>query len=89
MSIRVDRSQVPYIEPGGQVGRLRSTGDLGITASPRIAMRTYGPRQAVWDIAFGYVSGFPAGAIAYFVLTRSLSERLSRWAIRREGARRG
>lgn len=27
----------------------------------------------VWDLAFGYVSGFPVSAIAWFILTRTLA----------------
>ena len=39
----------------------------------------------MFDVAYGHVNGFPASAIAYYVLTRSLHWRLLRWAMRREG----
>jgi len=45
----------------------------------------YGLRRVVWDVAFGYVSGFKGSAILYYVLTRSLNRRLSVWAMKREG----
>lgn len=45
----------------------------------------YGLRRAVWDAAFGYVSGFRKRAILYYLLTRSLNHRLSIWAMKREG----
>lgn len=45
----------------------------------------FGLRRAVWDAAFGYVSGFRKRAILYYLLTRSLNRRLSQWAMEREG----
>lgn len=45
----------------------------------------YGIRRAGWDACFGFVNGFRLSAIAYYVVTRSLSKRFCRWAMEREG----
>jgi hypothetical protein len=41
----------------------------------------------IWDLAFGYVSGFPISAILWFALTRSLApervqRRIKAWELR-------
>jgi len=45
----------------------------------------FGLRRAVWDAAFGYISGFPKRDILYYILTRSLNKRISHRIMAREG----
>lgn len=53
--------------------------------------KPHGIRVAVWDAAYGYVSGFRKRDIAYYVLTRSLSHavcvRVLRWERKRNRSR--
>lgn len=59
---------VPYVGVFGSNGRARGeTLDLGIG----IRRETW-----LWHFAFGYVSGFPLSAIAYFLVTRCGPKRL-------------
>jgi hypothetical protein len=58
--------------------------DLG-RGSSRGVRKTYGIRRAVWDFAFGYVSGIPLRSIAYYLATRSFNRHVARWAMKREG----
>jgi hypothetical protein len=46
-----------------------------------------GFRRALWDAAYGYVSGFRGRDIAYFVVTRSFSRRLFYRVVRWERSR--
>lgn len=55
---------------------------LGHAYLPRIGGRAsmnnlHGPRRFLWDLAFGYVNGFPMKDIAYYLLTRVLRPRPS------------
>lgn len=70
---------VAYLGFGGVDREVETDMDLG-----RGRWRTpdYGLRRAVWDAAHGYVSGFRKRDIAYFILTRSLSPRVSGFVIR-------
>lgn len=70
--------QVTYIGLGGTWRAVHTEMELG-----RGVWRTpmYGLRRAIWDAAFGYVSGFRKRDILYFVLTRSLSRRFAAWVI--------
>lgn len=65
---------VSHVGIGGTTRIVETHMDLG-----RGVWRTpeHGLRRAIWDAAFGYVSGFRKRDIAYYVITRSLSERLS------------
>lgn len=47
----------------------------------------YGIRRALWDAAFGYVSGFRKRDIIYYLLTRSLSPRIAARTIAAEQKR--
>lgn len=72
-----------YVGWGGKTATVTTNLNLGRGSFRDLPQ--YGIRRALWDIAFGYVSGFPKRAILYYVLTRSLNRRISRWAMRREG----
>ncbi|UWD83636.1 hypothetical protein NY057_05165 [Curtobacterium flaccumfaciens] len=72
-----------YVGFGSRPGVLRTREvtflGFGFTPSRR--------RGVLRDIAFGYVSGFPVGAILWYVLTRSLppkslQQRIQRWEAR-------
>ena len=71
-----------YLGWGGKTLTVETNVNLGLgrTRTPQ-----YGLRRAWWDVCFGYVSGFKWSAILYFVVTRSLSRRVSHWAMKREG----
>jgi hypothetical protein len=80
-----DPTNVQYVAWGGTTRTLTTTIDLG-----RGVHRTpdYGIRRAIWDAAFGYVSGFRKRDIAYYLLTRSISRRIERRTIAREARTR-
>lgn len=70
----------------GWGGKTRTlTADFTLGEAHHRPMGDYGLRRALWDIAFGYVSGFRILDIAWFVLTRSLHPRITELALRREG----
>jgi len=74
---------VSYVRWGGKSASGEAQFALGYGLRP--IPTKHGPRRALFDIAFGYASGFPTSAIAYYVLTRSLNSRIERWAMKREG----
>lgn len=75
--------RIHYVGWGGRDESRPVTMHLGY--GTRTKLPSYGVRRAAFDAAFGYVNGFPFSAIAYFILTRSLNRRLSKWAMQREG----
>lgn len=80
-AIRDDRAGIiRHVGWGGRVAKVQTDMQLG---RGRRRAPDYGLRRAVWDAAFGYVSGFRVRDIAYFVLTRSLSERVNYWFVSR------
>lgn len=74
-----------YVAWGGKTASIPAPFELGIAAAP--PAQRYGPRRALWDAAYGYVNGFPASAIAYYLLTRSISRRVWVWAFHWEQRR--
>ena len=74
---------VTFVRWGGVTGYLKT--DFNMGRGRRRNGKRYGFRRAVWDAAFGYVSGFPKRDILYFVLTRSLSCKVCEFTLRREG----
>lgn len=81
-----------FVGWGGKSMAVPAVWDLGITAFPLDGARR-GIRRAVFDIAYGYVNGFPPSAVAWYVLTRSLPphwlyRRISQWEISRWETRR-
>ncbi len=79
-----DDDLVQHVGWGGTTRTVHTEMDLG-----RGVWRTpdYGIRRALWDAAFGYVSGFRKRDILYYVLTRSLSSRVEARVIAAEQAR--
>ncbi|WP_337004085.1 MULTISPECIES: hypothetical protein [unclassified Microbacterium] len=76
--------EIDHVGWGGVTRTITATVPLGLGVA-----RTpdYGIRRAVWDAAFGYVSGFRKRDIAYYLLTRSLSARVAEAVIRWEAKR--
>jgi hypothetical protein len=78
---RVDETNT-YLGWGSTTRTVRCDVELGI------GVRHRGGRVSdfVWDAAMGYVSGFRKRDIVYFLLTRSLSDRIRRrvmaWELR-------
>lgn len=74
---------IDYVGWGGTTRQVVTDCELGrgVRRAP-----AYGLRRAVYDAAFGWVSGFRLRDIAYFILTRSLSERVRNWTLDRERA---
>lgn len=75
--LRIVEAPGPVIQYVGFGGTIRSvTTDMklgrGVWRTPE-----YGLRRAVWDAAHGYVSGFRIRDIAYYLVTRSFSERIA------------
>lgn len=87
----VEISRVPaaitYVGWGGVTRTVAANFQLGVGVY-RPELDSSGIRRAVWDAAFGYLSGFRKRDIAYFILTRSLSRRVCRWALAREARKR-
>lgn len=87
------RSHVNYVPwGGGRTGSLPITSDLGYSAARFDRLPERGIRRAVWDACYGLVNGFPASAILWYALTRSLApqrvcDRIIRWEIARRNAR--
>lgn len=79
-----EEREMSWLGAGGATRTAPAVLDLGWTTGANFPRRKYGIRRALWDIAFGYVSGFPLRDIAYFVRTRSLSGRARHTAFRRE-----
>ncbi|WP_136053444.1 hypothetical protein [Microbacterium sp. K5D] len=79
-----DPSEVHYIGWGGMPRTVKADMNMGVGV-----FRTppYGIRRAIWDAAFGYVSGFRKRDILYYVLTRSLSKRIETIALDKESKR--
>lgn len=75
-----------YVGVGGHIRKINVDFELG-QGCWRVA-NEYGIRRAIWDIAFGYVSGFRKRDIAYYVLTRSLSRIVCESVIEWEAKRR-
>lgn len=74
---------IQHLGFGGRSRVIESDIDLG-RGRLRIDPNRHGFRMAVWDAAFGYVSGFRVRDIAYYIATRSLSSRVQTWALARE-----
>lgn len=76
-----DPTEVHHIGWGGKTRVVKADMNMGVGV-----FRTppYGIRRAIWDAAFGYVSGFRKRDILYYVLTRSLSKRIEAAVIQRE-----
>lgn len=74
---------ISYLGWGGKSAEVSDDFDMGRGHYRDIP--AYGVRRAIWDAAYGYVNGFPKRAIAYYVLTRSLSRVVCELAMRREG----
>lgn len=72
-----------YVGWGGRREQAVAEVDLGFGIK-RKPTAPYGLRRAAYDLAFGYVNGFKPSAIAYYVLTRSLSQRIWHYAYFRE-----
>jgi hypothetical protein len=68
---------------GGTTRKVLATFQLG--SGRKRCTKRYGIRRAIWDAAFGYVSGFRKRDILYFVLTRSLSRQVWAFVAKREG----
>jgi len=75
---------IDYLSWHGVTKTLPST-DMDMGRGSFRNLPQYGLRRAIWDAAFGYVSGFPKRDIVYYILTRSLSKSLSVYAMKREG----
>ncbi len=73
---------ISHVGAGGRIRTIDANFDLGI-GRWRVRQE-YGPARAIWDAAYGYVSGFRKRDIAYYLLTRSLSARIWRIAHRWE-----
>lgn len=69
-----DPEQVEYIGIGGTIRSVKTDMDLGV--GTRRGENQFDIRRAIWDAAFGYVSGFRKRDIIYYIVTRSLSRRL-------------
>lgn len=76
-------NDLTFLGVGGVTKTVSADFDLGV-AHER-PMGEFGIRRAIWDIAYGYVNGFPIRDILWFVMTRSLSKRLTHRALAREG----
>lgn len=74
-----------YIGWSGKTAWVETDLDMGRGSTRNLPQ--YGVRRAIWDAAFGYVSGFKKTAILYYILTRSLNRSLSIWCMKREGIR--
>lgn len=61
------------------------TTDMNLGRGSTRGLPDHGLRRALWDAAYGHVNGFKLSAILYFILTRSLSSRVQRWVLQREG----
>lgn len=83
----ISRRLMLHVGWGGSSRTVEAPFELGLGVLNRGRPLTPGIRLAVWEAAYGYVNGFRKRDIAYYVLTRSLSKRVSQWAIRRESAR--
>ena len=77
-----------YIGFAGSLRTIEVNQPLGVGVQPE---PKYGFRRAVWDVAFGHVSGFRKRDIAYYVATRSLSRwiwiRVQKWEAARHAER--
>lgn len=78
---------IAYVTWGGRRHTATPAFDLGHSLKNPSALPRHGLRRAIYDIAYGHVNGFPATAIAYYALTRSISERVWRWTYRAEQRR--
>lgn len=78
MGVVVDDDSVLYFTlDGGEENRAK-TGFRALGYALHVPGRRGGDtglRRALWDAAFGWVNGWPARDIAYFIWTRSLSAR--------------
>lgn len=64
-------SDITYVGLGGATRSVQAGFELG---QGRWRVRQeFGLARAVWDLAYGYVSGFRKRDIAYYVTTRSLN----------------
>lgn len=77
---------ITYVGLGGKLRSVAPSMELGQGGreAPEV-----GIRRAIWDMAYGYVSGFRLRDIAYYVLTRSLSLRIADRVIAWEQKRYG
>lgn len=83
-----EQMQLDYLGVGGRTMTGVARRHLGLSLADHDSLPAHGPRRAVWDTAFGIVNGFAPSAIAYYVLTRSLSPRLANRAIAWEATAR-
>lgn len=72
-----------YLGWGGKEKHV--TVDLALGMGNHRRAGKYGPRRILWAAAMGYVSGFDKRDILYFLITRCISARTSRWFMEREG----
>lgn len=80
-----ERKEMHWFGPGEvEWSWTGQTMDLGM-AIPRD--RKYPWQWFMWDIAYGYVNGFPLGHVLYFALTRNVSKRVRRRIIARNVVR--
>lgn len=73
---------IAHVGWGGKTITVES--DLNMGRGSFRNVPAYGLRKAIWDAAFGYISGFSIRSITYYVLTRSLSPRIWHYAFFRE-----
>jgi hypothetical protein len=74
---------INHIGWGGKITYVADDFDMGRGAYRNVP--AFGIRRAIWDAAYGWVNGFRLSSIVYYVCTRSLSQNVMRWALRREG----
>lgn len=83
--VRSPIESIHYVGWGGVTRAVEADFRLGTGASRN--MKQYGIRRAIWDAAYGYVSGFRVRDIVYFIITRSLSHAVFIRVLRLERAR--
>lgn len=74
---------IDHLGWGGKIAYVSDDFDMGRGAYRDVP--AFGFRRGLWDAAYGWVNGFRMSSIVYYVTTRSLSRRVMRWALRREG----
>lgn len=81
----IDDGPIDYVGFAGKDRSVTPSMDLGRGGRPT---PDWGLRRAVFDAAFGYVSGFRKRDILYYLATRSLSPRICEAVIAWENKRR-
>lgn len=79
----MSRNESSYVGWGGKTATVIT--DMSMGRGSTRGLPQYGLRRAVWDAAYGYVSGFRKRAILYYLITRSLNRGFSQWCMEREG----